>query len=103
MNDLYVMEVQFKNIVLLTYHEDSLKKLDEVFNAFESESKKVRIHLKTVCETLRFKLKPSHGHPHNARQLEDLLANFNKTKSESWSLLSNTYIPVKVSERCTHL
>lgn len=91
------MEAKFKNIILMTYHEESMKKLDEVFGMFKSESKKVRIHLKTVCEKLRYKLKPSHGHSQNTHQLDSLLADFNQTKWECWSLLSNTYIPIKVS------
>lgn len=99
LNNFNIMEAKFKNIILMTYHEESVKKLDEVFYAFKCESKKVRIHLKTVCEKFRYKLKPSYGHFHNISRLEALMADFRHIKSECWSLLSNTYIPIKVSKQ----
>lgn len=100
LNDFYVMEAKFKNIVLMTYHEESMKILDKLFGAYEDERKKVRIHLKDICDKFQYRLKPSHGHPHNVRLLEDLIADFLQIQFECWNFLSNTYLPIKVSKRC---
>lgn len=91
-------ESEFKNAVLMTYHEESVTKMDEAFAAFDRESNEVRKRLKKVREEINYMLKPSHGHPLNAQRLENLLADFRRANSECLNTLTDTCTGIEVKQ-----
>jgi len=95
--DLYAMERKFKNVVLATYHEESVTSLDEASGAFRLDTEAVRKRLKTARQEFHYKLKPSHGHPRNTSRLESLMADFQKFNAECADTLSGTCDRMEVS------
>jgi len=95
--DLYAMERKFKNVVLATYHEESVTSLEEAFGAFRLDTEAVRKRLKTARQEFHYKLKPSHGHPRNTSRLESLMADFQRFNAECADTLSGTCDLIEVS------
>lgn len=92
------VESKFRNIVLTTYHEESVKKLNKVFETFRCESEIARKHWKTIREELRRKLKPSYGHHRNVYLLEALVDDFRRIYAECSNTLSDVCSRIKVSK-----
>lgn len=88
LNNFRTMEIQFKNMILTIYHEESMTEFHTSCNFFDHESKSLRKKFKVVREKLQYKLKPSHGNPRNIQNLEILLADLLKVKSECSNDLS---------------
>ncbi|XP_060860939.1 uncharacterized protein LOC132938239 [Metopolophium dirhodum] len=84
------MERKFKNVVLATYHEESVTSLDEASGAFRLDTEAVQKRLKTARQEFHYKLKPSHGHPRNTSRLESLMADFQRFNAECANTLSGT-------------
>lgn len=91
------MELEFKNTVLTVHHEESVTKLNEAFGEYERDRETLRKRLKSVREEFRYRLKPAHGHPSNARALERLLIDFRRIKDECANQLANTCDRIEVS------
>jgi len=86
--ELYAMECQFKNAVLVTYHEESVVGLNKTSTEFRLDTEAVRKQLKTSRKEFHYKLKPSHGHPRNTLRLESLMADFQRFNAECVDTLS---------------
>lgn len=69
------------------------------FDAFVSESVSVRAALHEVRQAVRYRLKPSHGHPRNANALKALLARFLRANSVCSEALLDIRDRIEVSFR----
>lgn len=83
--------------MLVTYHEDSVTRLNEASSENRLNTEAVRKQLKNSRQEFHYKLKPSHGHPRNAWRLESLMSNFQLFNSECAETLSTTCDRIVVS------
>ncbi|XP_029347592.1 uncharacterized protein LOC100571617 [Acyrthosiphon pisum] len=90
------MERKFKNVVLATFHEESVSSLDEASGAFRLDTEAVRKRLKAARQEFHYKLKPSHGHPRNTSRLESLMADFQRFNAECADTLSSTCDQIEI-------
>lgn len=91
-------ESKFKNIILTTYHEESLKILNQVFETFRCKSEFARKFWKPVREKLHEKLKPSYGHYRNVYALESLVDDFQRVFAKCSKTLSDLCSITEVSK-----
>lgn len=84
--------------MLTFYHEESVLKLNKVFDEFVRESESTRKRWKNIRKEFRYQLKPSHGHPDNVLVLEALLNDFKQINFECSGTLSDICTRVEVSD-----
>lgn len=99
LGELRVAESRFKNVVLTTYHDESVAAINGKFDAFVGESVSVRAALHEIRQAIRYRLKPSHGHPRNANALKSLLTDFLRANSACSEALSDLRDRAEVSVR----